>query len=361
MINKKIVVLCVGIVLLLAGCPGPVNVRSVNPVGDLDASSKLIDKNTETINLSTDNIEKENSTIKNSTLSVESAIPPDHMPIVGPNLQNIQDSSNEIQISAEKIKTAVGEIKDTGKIIKGTSNTVSNITTELKKTQEALKKAQDEKNSIVQKMLTYLIIGSILGSIAFMAAFFLFGNKYGIYGGLVCACTLVVSIFVQKFFEYIAIFGGCIFLLLIILLFISIFKYKKAISETVSSTEIIKDVLPAETKAKLFGDNNNDGIIDTIQSSTTKDIVKQIKNNLPSLWAYSKEHKVSILNPDTVQNGGIGGIEGVEGKTGKTGDTGPIGETGATGPVGETGATGGAGDKGERGATGLTGKTGAPG
>jgi hypothetical protein len=288
MLNKKIVILCICISLLLLGCPGP-NTRSVDPQKDLIESSKTIDENTEIVSLSTDHIQQENDTIKKSATQIGKDLPVDHAPVIGPNLQNIKDSSTEIQISAEKIKTAAVGLKATSKVVKNTSDVVGDITKDMEKAIVERDKAIADKNSAIHKTLKWVIVGCIFAISICSIVFFIYGSKFGLIGAGAAAVVLGVSAFVDIYFAYLAIAGGIIALGVVVVLIWQIVAHHKISKQLVETTEVAKMNMTKEEKEKVFGGDRS--VMNLIQSSSTQEFVKKIKSELPNLLQYMKKYK----------------------------------------------------------------------
>jgi hypothetical protein len=306
--NNLTLISCFIGLLILTGCPGP-GVKN-DPVIDMHTGKTILDaqkdvsQHSKEMLTASGAIKSKAENIKTNAVFIETQIP-DKSSSASESLTKIKTNSDEIISqtnvldvgSASLTETAaylVGATKEVG-IIEGSlldaKKDVQILIKDKKKLEEERDKAIADRDSAVHKMLTYLIIGSILGSIGFSFAFFIYGSKLGMFGGAICAITLIVSIFIQSYFQYIAIAGGIIFILLIIMLFIGLIRNKKAIKELVDTVEVAKDNMDPEEKEKVFGTATDKGIMDMIQSSSTQEFVKKVKTNLPSLWQYIKKYK----------------------------------------------------------------------
>lgn len=214
----KILITMLVLVVLLTGC-GPMS------------NSLEITSLSEKINNNTDQILASSTIIKNNSI----------LPVVL--------SSNEaIKNSANKIKKNIKELKTLNK--------------DVIKLQEERDEAIKAKNSQINKLLTWLIIITIVLAGVFGVLFFLHGNKYGLTGSAICLVVCAISIFIQMYYIYIVIFGGLVLLSLVGLVGYNVIMKNRAFKEVVQSVEVIKT---GDYKEKLNG----------IQSETTKKLVKK--------------------------------------------------------------------------------------
>ena len=118
-----------------------------------------------------------------------------------------------------------------------------------------------------------------------------FGNIKG--GMLTAGCALTVmmlAIAVREYLQWIA-FGGAG----VILIGISVFIYQnfilqKSNEENVMTQELAKKIMPKETRLQIYGNKDNKGQADLIQSSSTKKIVKNIKKKISPAFDYMRKN-----------------------------------------------------------------------
>ena len=152
----------------------------------------------------------------------------------------------------------------------------------------ALEKAEEARDSALHKMLQWLIIGCIVGCGAFIVLFFYTGSKGGLVAAGGCGVVLIIAIFVNKYIVYLAIGGGVLLLIMAGLLLYNIYIKNKAFKEVVDTVEVAQDNMTEENIDKIFGKNGQTGIMDSIQSKSTMELVKKEKTKMASLWSYAK-------------------------------------------------------------------------
>ena len=279
-------------------CPDtPSNQPEVNTLQDINDAQKTIKKSSETIEKASGEIANEANKITTQTNEVQRKIPEDAKLKINPHLDSIKESSTSILKDTTMINKASAELVGAKSLLDGAGkkvviveNALDTMTKERDAALEAQKKAEADKNSQMQKMLQWLIISCIVGAGICVVAFFVFGNKTGLIGAGACILILALASFVQAYFIYLAIIGGCLLLLLLIGLIWNIIVQKKAFSQIVETVEVAKTGLSVNKKEELFGKNGQTGIMDSIQSPETIKMVSKEKKKM-LLWNSMKNKK----------------------------------------------------------------------
>ena len=249
------------------------NIREdINDVQEtIEESSTSIEKATEGINKEANNINKEAN-------SAQDKIPVNIKPQISPHINNIKESSNsiikntnEINKANAQLSSAINILENVEKKVKTTEEALDKLAKERDDAIIAKNKAEEERDSQMQKMLQWLIVSCIIGAGA-------------------CVLILALASFVQTYFIYLAIIGGCLLLLLLIGLIWNIIVQKKAFSQIVETVEVAKTGLSVNKKEELFGKNGQTGIMDSIQSPETIKMVSKEKKKM-LLWNSMKNKK----------------------------------------------------------------------
>lgn len=171
-------------------------------------------------------------------------------------IPNISSLSQKITTNAEDIKTANTIISSNTKesIILNSSQSIDKSVVKLKINIKELKKIEkgvgqlvkerdkaiSDKNSIINRTLSWLIVITIVMTGVFGVLFFLHGNKLGLSGAAISIVVCAMCIFIQMYYIYIVIFGAFILIILIGLIIYNIFIQRKAFSQVVQSFETVK-------------------------------------------------------------------------------------------------------------------------
>lgn len=276
-------------------CPDPINPPEYNITEDINNAQKTIEKSAATIDKSTDEIRKETIKIDKETTQVKDKIPQEIKPIIVPHLnvitessQTIKDETIEINKATAKLTAANSLLENAEQKVITTEEALDTITKERDKAIIAQRKAEEARNSALHKAVRWLILASIVGAGALGVFGFMYNSKMCLTLAAVCIVVMSIAIFVETYFIYLVIGGGVILLGLVGVLAWNIIIQKRAFKEVVDTVEITKENLSLEKKEELFGKNGQTGIMDSIQSHSTIDIVKKEKSKMSSLWSYAK-------------------------------------------------------------------------
>ena len=292
--KTKLLLICI---VLFLGCQQDIK-RDYTTREDLQSVRDNLKENTDNITLETKNIQKETSNINQETDSIEEKIPLSDISYFGPHLQSIRRSSFNIYESCDSISQSVGNIKETDDILKISQSDISSMERDINIAIRQRDKAIEQRDSQIRKMLNSLIISCIIGAGVFTVIFFLTGSKIGLVLSISCVIIISLAFFVEAYLSYIALVGAGFFVLLIGMLIYYAFQQKrnfekerKALREVIHTVEVTKYNLPKENKEKLFGDKDNNGVMDIIQSKETMEAIKQIRDEMPALWRYILEEE----------------------------------------------------------------------
>ena len=242
-------------------------------------STTAIEKASQEISIEANKINQEISEVPTG---VKSGIA-SHLNIIKKSSTTIIKGTTKINKATAKLSSAQSLLENAGQKIEVTEGVLDIVIKERDSALVAQKRAEEEKDSQMQKMLQWLIISCIIGAGICVVAFFMFGNKNGLIGAGACVLVLTLASFVQAYFIYLAIIGGCLLLLLLVGLIWNIMVQKKAFSQVIDTVEIVKNNLTEDKKTELFGKEGETGKMNSIQSQSTQSMVKKEKEKM-TLW-----------------------------------------------------------------------------
>ena len=276
----------------------PSNKPEVNTLQDVEEAYKTVEESSGVIEKASGEISNEANKINTEANEVKGKISGETKLEIDPHLDSIKESSKAILEDTTTINKATAELEgakslldNAGKKVIIIETALDTMTAERGAAIEAKRKAEADRDSQMQKMLQWLIISCIVGAGICVVAFFAFGNKTGLIGAGACILILALASFVQAYFIYLAIIGGCLLLLLLIGLIWNIIVQKRAFSQVVETVEVAQDNMSEEARNKIFGGEGEQGIMKNVQNKETVDLVQKEKNKMSSLWNYAKNKK----------------------------------------------------------------------
>ena len=292
-------ILIIAIYLFLTtGCEQ--TLHNTNPIDynttqDIKEASGIINTNSTEISESAVKIEKDAKEIRTEANEASLKIPTESKKTIQPHMDKIKENSDSIIKESANIQYSTIKLTSAKELLEDSKVKISQMEDDIKKIEnernEALKerdKAIEEKNSQLNKLLRYLIVGSLALTGLFAALFFFTGSKIGLVGSAGCSMVMAVAIFVEAYLKYLVLVGGGIMLILIFILIISILRQRKAFFEVVDTVEVTQENLDPKVRDALFGGPGETGIMDAIQSQETMKLVKEAKRKMPKLWYYAK-------------------------------------------------------------------------
>ena len=294
--------LIVFMILFISGCglfqtqDGNTQIPTVNAQQDISDATTKIKKSTEVIEEKTQHIAEEATKIQTNATEANAKIPEESKKTVGPHLDSIKESSKSIVADTQEINKStaqLGSATDTLVTAEEKVETLDKLLVTLKKERDdaikAKEKALKDKDAQLDKMLNWLIISCIAGAGLMLVVFVLLKSRTGIIGAGCCALVGILAITVKTYMIYLAIAGLGIFIFIIAALIWNIWIKERAFKEVVDTVEVTQDNLPSDVKNKIFGEGDDNGLMNKIQSPSTMSLVKQAKSKLPNLWFYTKE------------------------------------------------------------------------
>lgn len=247
----------------------------------LDQTKTTVEKGTAIIKDSTDTIREEAGSIESAS-TVEDTRP--HVAAIRTEADQIDNAANEIAALSPVIDNARQSVDRVESKAKTLQESAADNLAARTKAEEERDKALSDANEATRKMVRWVIILCIIGFGSSIALIFFVSPKVGIPGAVSCILTLVLAVSVEKYFEYIAWGGLGLIILVGIYGIYYFFVTKRALTETVHTTEVVKNQLPEEKKEEIFGKAEKPGVTKTIQSKSTEKIVRDVRKSMAKEW-----------------------------------------------------------------------------
>lgn len=302
--SKIIIVLFIPILLICSGCSvfskksSLTNIPEFNTKKDIIEAKQIVENNTKEINEATSIIYKETQVIQQEVNKIKNKIPFDVKDNIDTNLNTINENSDFISNQTQIINKSIAKLTGATSLLTNAEDKVKSIEKKIEKVIKERDDAIAEKDKLQNKseeqlnsMLIWLIGASIVACGGFAVLFVFSGSKLGIIGCGASVLILIIATAMKVYFLYVAIGGGVLLLLIIGYMAYNIITNNKAFQEVISTVEVAKENLPKDKKEKLFGEKNETGIMDTIQSPRTMSKVRKEKSKISNLWSYAKNNE----------------------------------------------------------------------
>lgn len=298
---KTILPFVLAIILLCGGCDmfksnnEITTIPELNTGKDITQAQKTIEESSKEITSATEDITKETQIIKDEATATKGKLPADIKEKIDPHLDKITASSSAIETDAQNINKAVANLSGAESVLKNASMKIVNIEKALiqieKERDSALiaqKEAEEARDSALHNAIKWLIMASIVGAGALGVFGFMYSSKMCLTLAAVCVVVMSIAIFVETAFIYLVIGGGLILASLVGLTIYNIILQKKAFKEVVDTVEVAQSQMSDSARKILFGGEGETGVMDTIQSPSTMELVKKEKSRMSTLWSYAK-------------------------------------------------------------------------
>jgi len=297
---KAILPIVLAIILLCGGCDmfqsRKVTTKpELNTGKDISQAQKTIEESSKEITSATKDITKETQIIKDEATATKGKLPADVKEKIDPHLDKITTSSSAIESDAQDINKAVANLSGAESLLDNASQkivvTEKALNTMEKERDDALiaqKEAEEARDSALHNAIKWLIMASIVGAGALGVFGFMYHSKMCLTLAGVCIVIMSIAIFVEAAFIYLVIGGGLILVSLVGFTIYNIFIQQKAFKEVVNTVEVAQDNMDPEVKERLFGADGETGVMDTIQSPETMELIKKEKSKMAGLWSYAK-------------------------------------------------------------------------
>jgi hypothetical protein len=278
-------------------CPDdPTSNPEFNAGEDIDSAVDVIKESSNNIEEASSDIAKEANNINQAASEVQNKIPTEIKSKVDSHLKNIKESSISILKDTTKINKAAAELVSAESLLENASYKVTitegaldDMTKERDAALKKLAEAEADRDSALHDAIRWLILASIVGAGALGVFGFMYSSKMCLTLAGVCIVIMSIAIFVETYFIYLVIGGGIILLGLVGFVIYNIIIQKRAFKEVVDTVEIAQSQMSDSARERLFGGEGESGVMDTIQSPSTIDLVKKEKGKMSNLWSFAKK------------------------------------------------------------------------
>jgi hypothetical protein len=330
--SKSVVLVCLVLSVFTSGCfwttgGGKVPIVPINTVSDAkqqeDAkkatadATKTMDTQSGNVKVAANTIDAAAGAIKVETAAINNKLQEPSKGQVQPNLKTIDANADAIAKESQKLDDISSVLAKTSGQLASLNSAMENISlrfteqsklvdslkVSLQQQEEAAKKEiqkRDAKIVELESSYTNLLQKSLVGLILFGTVLIAVGIALGMTGnvkafaGAVAGGVLVCVAMAVKAMTYygwlFGLAGGIGFAVLFGSLVWYVWDYiaerrkamlhKIALDEAIETVEVAKTKMTPEAKVEVFGDSKVGvvGVVDRLQSLTTKDIVSQIKS-----------------------------------------------------------------------------------
>jgi hypothetical protein len=290
-LHKFTIVSSLILMAALVSCASfPKNERKEPPSTPTVAKEKdKVNEIAKTIGETSSDIGKRADTIDNHASEIESKTPDANKEVVKTEIKGIKEQTQGLRQDQTTLMATQQRLKDTEeqlaeqqKIIEDYTAFSKNSQTEISKLQEKVKELQSSNDKLLKTMMAWISVCCVIGIGASLVIGFFFKtpSAFIIAGG--CVITLGISVAVSLYLQYIAWVAlsvlGVGFVGVVIYMAVQIKARNKAVDELVHTGEVVKTYLPSTAREKIFGNKVEPGVAHIIQSSSTIDMVKKIRN-----------------------------------------------------------------------------------
>jgi len=257
---------------------------------NVEEAKIVVDESSEAIFSNTKIIRSEMNMAEQESPDLAGVLVP-RFDIIRESTVNLDNTADDLKVASQGLGRSLVELNEANKQAVKMEKEYTKAVSNAQEAEGERDKAIAEKNSLATKMLTYLIVIAVIG-IGVSGALIFFGSlKMGIMGIVICSSVLVVAITVSKYFTYIAWGGLGILVIGAVFVVYQMFVHKKAIVETVETTELAKTKLYEADRKYVFGDGVDRGAAHGIQSSSTIDIISSARKKMKGRVEHTIKHE----------------------------------------------------------------------
>ncbi len=291
--NRSLILIVISfLIVLVSGCDsvdkGETSRKSPIQPSVIEQEKSLADS-AKKIGDTSKSIEKKADKIDDYTNNIVTSASQDFREQIDPQVEGIKqetsglrDDSKTLAIVSEELNKTQKELSKKEEQIKVYANYTDKVETDKTKLLARIKELESSNLKLIKDMLAWLTVACVVGIGACLLLGFLFKtpSAYLAAGGLLL--TMVLSIGISVYLQYIAWLSAVIIglSLVAVLVYIGfeISKRNKAVAEVVHTGEIAKQYLPESERKKIFGSEVEPGIANQVQSPSTQLLVRKIRS-----------------------------------------------------------------------------------
>ena len=232
---------------------------------------------------------KRADTIENHATQIEIKTPEATRPLVQSEISGIREQTqglrqdqSTLMATEQKLKDTELELASQQKIIEEYAKFSQNSQAEIGKLKEKINELQSSNDKLLKTMMAWISVCCVVGIGVSLVIGFFFKTPMAFMIAAGCVATLGVSVAVSLYLQYIAWVAlsvlGLGFVAAVIYVAVQIKNKDKAVSELVHTGEVVKTYLPNNSRKKIFGNKVEPGVANAIQSKSTIDMVRKIRN-----------------------------------------------------------------------------------
>jgi hypothetical protein len=203
-------------------------------------------------------------------------------PVAQASAKTIQAETAKIEAQAAPLAAAVAEIQTSVPAVEKIEEAAAGSLELIEAKDQEIAELKERNNGLIGKVLPVFILAGTL-VLALSVYLFISGNPKAIGGGIAGGALIIVSMAVTvltkltTLFVLLAGLGLVAFVAALAYHGWLYFRQRNGLTQVVQSVELIKQELPADAKARLFGTDTITGAVETVQDPETKKLVKAIR------------------------------------------------------------------------------------
>jgi hypothetical protein len=285
------VMMCLMVMIaVIAGCwhtrPGPIDTPIPETGEKISAAKESTTKAAKDIDDVNQNLGEINNAITSNVKSIETK---DEKGVMKPEVKGITKEVQKSEVQRGELTKVSTSLRDTQGSLAAAESEIEQMKGIIESERAVIAKLEEDNaelekklGSALQRMLMYLVLAGVV-MVAICGMLIVNGNAKAIGLGVAGIVLVVASLAISFFMTHLAIIGLCAGAIAILLIGYKIYEHhthKKAIRETVKTTEKIKQHLHPEDRNREFGDMVGDGEVGAMQSDSTKKIVREERARL---------------------------------------------------------------------------------
>lgn len=262
----------------LTGCSTTTPPRPL-PAALPDSPAPVIAKAAESVKTAGTAIVESAQKIRTVATVIQARVPD---PVAQEKVKVIQAETAKIEAQAAPLAAAVAEIETAAPVVEKIEQAAAGNLEIIEAKDKEIAELRERNNGLLGKILpVFILAGTLL--LALSVYLFISGNPKAMSGGIAGGALIIVSMAVTvltKLTTLFVILAGLGVVAIVAALGYHgwlYFRQRNGLTQVVQSVELIKNELPTDAKARLFGTNTTKGAVETVQDASTKELVKAIR------------------------------------------------------------------------------------
>jgi hypothetical protein len=312
LVKRKLLACFLGLVILssLPSCSWLKDKNSMVSNPDdykIQAELKEIDDTVSTARAQIDEgvaiIDESTDGIREGVSAIEGNVPTEVRETIDPHIGDIRKDVEQIEKESANIAAASGRLAAVKEQISTASEKSAKLETSASDAVIAMRQAQKERdealareNDATKRMVRWIIVLCIAGAGASIAIMVFASKQIGVPLLVGSVATLVLAVSVNKYFDQIAMVGAAFLGISLLAGGYYLFVQKKAVKETVHTTEIVKKRLKPDDRRAIFGYEAEPGLVKSVQSASTEKLVANARKGMSKEWEHSVTEASGVMD-----------------------------------------------------------------